>query len=131
MEHTIIDKSLTMSLAVANAIKLKPRSIGSRGVGPVLRKTIQVASIMGAAIKEWRQKQRDELDAVAESLKPITARLQQMVPEHGREICRQVDYALLYVVHEAIEYVDAGVVDGLLFGFQRQALSQLEAGFLQ
>ena len=39
------------------------------------------------------------------------------MPAHGNQTCAGINFAFLYVVCEALEYVDRKVVDGLLFGF--------------
>ena len=43
--------------------------------------------------------------------------LLKLVPEHGRGITQNFNYALLYVVCEAIGYVDRTVVGSMLYGF--------------
>mgnify|MGYP007125919336 CR=1 FL=1 len=72
---------------------------------------------MREGVVEWRKDQERSLKTVATSLKAANAELQRLVPDHGKGICAGINFAFLYVVCEALEYVDRKVVDRILFGF--------------
>ena len=116
-EVTLVDKGLPMKQYLEEAVLLFPRVVTGKGVGPVLKAVIQTVVGMQEGVVSWRVDQERELKEVAKSLTAANDALYKLVPEHGKGICAGINFAFLYVVCEALEYVDRRVVDGLLFGF--------------
>jgi hypothetical protein len=116
-EKTLIDKGLPMGEYLKEAVELLPRSVTGKGMGPVLQAVVKAVAELGGGVIRWRAQQERDLKTIAKSLGTANAELQKLVPEHGKRTCAGINFAFLYVVCEALEYVDRKVVDGLLFGF--------------
>ena len=116
-EVTLVDKGLPMREYLHEAVKLFPRAVTGKGMGPVLRAVVREVSELQGGVVSWRAAQERSLKMVATSLTAATAELQKLVPDHGKHVCAGINFAFLYVVCEALEYVDRKVVDGILFGF--------------
>jgi hypothetical protein len=116
-EKTLVDKELPMREYLRAAVELFPRTVTGKGMGPVLKAVVKNVASLGEGVISWRADQESSLKAVAKSLAAANAELQKLVPEHGKGICAGINFAFLYVLCEALEYVDRKVVDGILFGF--------------
>ena len=116
-EKTLVDKELPMREYLRAAVELFPRTVTGKGMGPVLKAVVKNVASLGEGVISWRADQESSLKAVAKSLVAPNAELQKLVPEHGKGICAGINFAFLYVLCEALEYVDRKVVDGILFGF--------------
>ena len=116
-EKTLVDKELPMREYLRAAVELFPRTVTGKGMGPVLTAVVKNVASLGEGVISWRADQESSLKAVAKSLVAPNAELQKLVPEHGKGICAGINFAFLYVLCEALEYVDRKVVDGILFGF--------------
>lgn len=116
-EKTILDKTLPMAQYLQEAILLHPRVVSGKGMGSVLRAVVRAVSGLGEGVISWRARQEFEIKRIAKSLEGANKALLQLVPTHGQGITRSFNYALLYVVCEAIGYVDRTVVDAMLYGF--------------
>ena len=116
-EKTLVDKGLPMREYLQEAVELLPRTVTGKGMGPVLRAVVKAVAELGKGVIPWRAEQERVLKTIAKSLGAANAELQKLVPAHGKQTCAGINFAFLYVVCEALEYVDRKVVDGLLFGF--------------
>ena len=116
-EKTLVDKELPMHEYLRAAVELFPRTVTGKGMGPVLRAVVKKVASLREGVTPWRAAQERSFKAVAKSLAAPNAELQKLVPDHGKGICAGINFAFLYVLCEALEYVDRKVVDGILFGF--------------
>lgn len=57
------------------------------------------------------------MKVIAESLSAANDELHKLIPAHGSRVAAGINFALLYVLCEALEYVDRKLVDGMLYGF--------------
>ena len=117
-EKTIMDKSLPMRQYIREAILLSPKAVTGKGMGPVLQAVVKEVASMTEEIVAWRSVQERKMKLVAASLKSANDRLLKLVPAHGMVVSKGVHFAFLYVLCEALEYVDRRVVDKILYGFE-------------
>ena len=113
VERTLVDKELSMAEYLREAVTLFPRTVTGKGMGPVLKAVVKKVASLREGVIPWRADQERDLKTVAKSLAAANAELQKLVPEHGKGICAGINFAFLYVLCEALEYVDGKVVDGI------------------
>ena len=116
-EKTILDKEIPMAEFLTKAIKLHPRPLSAKGLTKVLDATIRQVAATGSDISGWRGAQRTEISKVKKRIKHLNRDILCLVPEHGKGICSQMDFAFMYLVVQAIGYVDVFIVDNTLRGF--------------